>query len=246
MSRFKCIIAYDGSMFCGYQIQPKDRTVQGEIEKALRRIHKKQHIPVEGSGRTDAGVHAHGQVIHFDSFLDIPIDKWATVLNTTLPDDIVVKSVEEVNSDFHARHMATGKEYHYKVYIGKDRDPFNRHYAHYYPYKLDLNAIEAAMKLFLGTHDFTSFCSAKTKVTSRIRTLKEISFTQEKDELLFKFVGNGFLYNMVRIIMGTLLEVGTGRKNPDQIPMILEQKNRKFAGKTAGAQGLYLWEVFYD
>lgn len=246
MSRYKCIISYDGSMYCGYQIQPKDRTVQGELEKALRRIHKKQHIVVEGSGRTDAGVHALGQVIHFDSPLDVPVEKWPTVLNTTLPDDIVVHSAEQVEDDFHARHKAVGKEYHYRVYTSSERDPFKRHYSHHYPYELDLQAIEEATRFFLGTHDFTSFCSAKTKVSSRIRTLHEISFTQEKDELIFKFVGNGFLYNMVRIIMGTLLEVGRGRKKADQIPMIIEQKNRKMAGKTAGPEGLYLWEVFYD
>ncbi|KQL52152.1 tRNA pseudouridine synthase A [Heyndrickxia shackletonii] len=246
MSRYKCIISYDGSGFCGYQIQPKDRTVQGELEKALRRIHKQQHILVEGSGRTDAGVHAYGQVIHFDSPLDVPVDKWPTVLNTTLPDDILVKSAELVEDDFHARHKAVGKEYRYRVYTSPERDPFKRFYSHHYPYKLDLQAIEKALGYFLGTHDFTSFCSAKTTVTSKIRTLHEISFTQEKDELVFKFVGNGFLYNMVRIMMGTILEVGRGRKKPEQIPIIIEEKNRKLAGKTAGPEGLYLWKVFYE
>lgn len=245
MQRIKCKIAYDGSNFSGYQIQPNKRTVQGELERALQKLHKGTDIKVYGSGRTDAGVHARGQVIHFDSPFTIPDERWGVAINSLLPDDISVTDVAKVSSNFHARFDVTGKEYRYFVYTGKERDPFRRNFAYHYPYKLDLFLIKAATEHLVGTHDFTSFCSAKTEVEDRVRNLSEITCMVEEDMVIFRFIGNGFLYNMVRILVGTLLQVGSGDIQPDAIPAILAKKDRTFAGKTAPPQGLYLWEVTY-
>lgn len=245
MQRYKCEISYDGSSYCGFQIQPKDRTVQGEIEKALKKLHKGLDVKIQASGRTDAGVHAVGQVIHFDSDLDIPIGKWELALNTLLPHDIVVATTEAVSNNFHARYNVIGKEYRYFIQLGERRDPFKRSYAYYYPYSLDLEAIREAMDYFIGEFDFTSFCSAKTDKEDKVRKITSMELMQEGNMLIFSFKGNGFLYNMVRIIIGTLLDVGRGKKRPDEIPAIIAGKDRKLAGKTASANGLYLWKVHY-
>jgi tRNA pseudouridine38-40 synthase len=246
MNRYKSVIAYDGSGFSGYQIQPNGRTVQGELEAALQKLHKGANVKVSASGRTDAGVHAIGQVIHFDSPLEIPEDKWPTALNGLLPNDISLQKTEKVHPDFHARFSAVGKEYRYKIYTSSYRSPFKHMYECHYPYALDLDAIKAAIPSLLGTHDFTSFCSAKTEVEDKIRTIRSIELIQKHDELEFIFKGNGFLYNMVRILTGTLLEVGTGKKRASDMEWILSQKNRIYAGKTAPAEGLYLWKVYYS
>jgi tRNA pseudouridine38-40 synthase len=245
MQRYKCIISYDGTGFSGYQVQPNKRTVQSEFEAVLAKMHKGTVVKVSASGRTDAGVHAKGQVIHFDSPLDIPMEKWAMALNSLLPDDLSVLSVEKAKDTFHARYDAIGKEYRYYLQMSSVRDPFQRNYAYQYPYKLDLETIKEASKYLIGTHDFTSFCSAKTEIEDRIRTINAIEITLEGDKLCFRFVGNGFLYNMVRILVGTLLEVGTGDRLPSDIPDIIDKRDRRFAGKTAPGHGLYLWKVFY-
>ncbi|WP_066321344.1 tRNA pseudouridine(38-40) synthase TruA [Bacillus sp. FJAT-29814] len=245
MQRYKGIIAYDGSGFSGYQVQPKGRTVQAELEAVLEKIHKGTPVKVVGSGRTDAGVHARGQVIHFDSPLAIPAERWPVALNSLLPEDISVLSVEKVDHSFHARFNAAGKEYRYQLLLSGVRDPFLRNYAYRFPFRLNLGAMREASGYLLGTHDFTSFCAAKTEVVDKVRTIKEIEFLQDGDLLTIRFVGNGFLYNMVRILVGTLLEVGTGDRAPEEMLGILEAKDRRVAGKTAPAHGLYLWEVFY-
>lgn len=246
MQRFKCKIAYDGTVFSGYQIQPNKRTVQGEIENALQKLHKGVWTKVYASGRTDAGVHAKGQMIHFDTSLSIPEHKWRIALNALLPDEISVLEVQKAESDFHARFDVTGKEYRYFVYTEKVRDPFNRNYAYHFSYPINLSAIRDASQHLIGTHDFTSFCSAKTEVEDRVRELRKIEVVEEEGMLVFRFIGNGFLYNMVRILVGTLLQVGTGDIDAHQIPDILTKKDRTCAGKTAPPQGLYLWEVYYD
>ena len=246
MQRYKCIISYDGSGFSGYQVQPNKRTVQTELEAVLAKMHKGNPVKVSGSGRTDAGVHAKGQVIHFDSPLPIPEEKWEVALNSMLPEDISVRSVMSVAAPFHARFDAVGKEYRYVLHLSTIRDPFQRNYAYRYPYQLNLEAMREASKFFLGTHDFTSFCSAKTEVEDKIRIIETIDFIMEGNLLTLRFVGNGFLYNMVRILVGTLLAVGSGDMKPEEIPVILEKKDRRFAGKTAPAHGLYLWKVFYE
>jgi tRNA pseudouridine38-40 synthase len=246
MPRLKCIISYDGTQFSGYQVQPGKRTVQGEIEKALTKLNKGAQIRVSASGRTDAGVHARGQVIHFDTSLEIEPARWQIALNSLLPDDIAVSSAKIVQQEFHARFDAAGKEYRYFLLLSKHRDPFQRNYAYQYPLVLNYDAMREASKHLLGTHDFTSFCSAKTEVEDRVRTLKEIDFYEENGMLVFRFVGNGFLYNMVRILVGTLLEVGNGRRAADTMQGLLASKDRTLAGKTAPGHGLYLWQVFYD
>ncbi|MBT2698325.1 tRNA pseudouridine(38-40) synthase TruA [Bacillus sp. ISL-40] len=246
MARYKCIISYDGSGFSGYQVQPNKRTVQSVLEDVLSKMHKGDMVKVVGSGRTDAGVHAKGQVIHFDSPLLIPADKWEKALNSMLPEDISVLKVVPVTESFHARFDAKGKEYRYVLHLSQKRDPFQRKFAYQYPYRLNLQAMEQASKLFLGTHDFTSFCAAKTEVVDKVRTIESIDFTRKDESLTIRFVGNGFLYNMVRILVGTLLEVGSGERSPEDIPIILAHKDRRLSGKTAPGHGLYLWEVFYE
>lgn len=245
MQRYKCKIAYDGAGFSGYQVQPGKRTIQSELEGALERLHKGKKVKVYASGRTDTGVHAKGQVVHFDSSLGIPLERWSLALNALLPDDVSVLEAEKVAKDFHARFDAVGKEYRYFIYRGKTRDPFSRHYAFHYPYELDVEAMRKAIPFLLGEHDFTSFCSAKTEVEDRVREITQIELVEEEKMLVFRFVGNGFLYNMVRILVGTLLDVGRGVLVPEDIGEILAKKDRIVAGKTAPPQGLYLWQVFY-
>jgi tRNA pseudouridine38-40 synthase len=184
-------------------------------------------------------------VIHFDSPLMIPEEKWGIALNSLLPDDISVISVEKANEQFHARFDAIGKEYRYFLYLSSKRDPFQRHFSYRYPYRLNIDAMQEAARLLLGTHDFSSFCSAKTEVEDKVRTIETIDLKQVDDLLSFRFVGNGFLYNMVRILVGTLLEVGSEERKPAEMIEMIEKRDRRFAGKTAPAHGLYLWKVFY-
>lgn len=245
MNRYKCIIAYDGSGFSGYQVQPKKRTVQSVIEAVLTKMHKGSPVKISASGRTDAGVHAKGQVVHFDSPLSLPFEKWELALNSMLPEDISVLSVEEADSAFHARFDATGKEYRYYLNQSPKRDPFQRNYAFHYPYLLNLEAMREASAYLLGTHDFSSFCSARTEVEDKVRTIETIEILQDEKRVSFRFIGNGFLYNMVRILVGTLIEVGSGKRQPEEIVEILEKRDRRYAGKTAPGQGLYLWKVYY-
>lgn len=246
MRRLKCIIAYDGTDFAGYQVQPNARTVQGVLEKALMKLHKGEPIRIYASGRTDGKVHAVGQVIHFDSPLKLTCEQWIKALNSLISDDITIKHAEYVDSSFHARYSAKSKEYRYRILRKKEKDPFLRNYTYHFPYPLDLDAMRQAIAYFIGTHDFTSFCSAKTDIEDRIRTIEEFEFFEENEELIFRIKGNGFLYNMVRIIIGTVLEVGVGKRDPGEIPKILAGRKRELAGKTVPGHGLYLWKVEYD
>lgn len=244
--RYKAVVAYDGSKFSGFQIQPNTRTVQEELEKALGMLHKGNIIKVTGSGRTDAKVHAKGQVIHFNSSLQLPSERWEKALNTLLPPDIAILSVEAVHAEFHARFDAIAKTYQYRVYLGQNRDPFRYHYMAHYPYAIELDPMKKAAGFLVGTHDFTSFCSAKTDVQNKVRTITDLTIEHDHDELIFTFTGSGFLYNMVRIMAGTLLDIGMGKILPEQIQPILLGRDRTLAGKTAPAEGLYLWEVDYE
>ncbi|MBT2618748.1 MULTISPECIES: tRNA pseudouridine(38-40) synthase TruA [unclassified Bacillus (in: firmicutes)] len=245
MPKYKCVIAYDGTDFAGYQVQPEKRTIQSEFEAVLAQMHKGTIIKVTASGRTDSGVHAKGQVLHFESPLTFPTENWIKAFSALLPTDIIALEVDIVPDDFHARFHTTGKEYRYIVARSKLRDPFKRNYAYHYPYPLNVKAMREAISYLIGTHDFTSFCSAKTEVVDKVRTIKEMDFEESDDFLVFRFVGEGFLYNMVRILVGTLLDVGSGKMSPQDMSGILDKKDRSFAGKTAPAQGLYLWKVFY-
>ncbi|WP_078551199.1 tRNA pseudouridine(38-40) synthase TruA [Bacillus alkalicellulosilyticus] len=245
MRRMKAVITYDGTNFCGFQSQPNLRTVQSEVEKALTRIHKGEEVIITASGRTDAGVHAHGQVFHFDTSLAISEEKWPFAFRGQLPLDIEIREITEVDRDFHARYDVEKKEYRYRVLCSRTRDVFSRQYQHYVPYQVDFERMVAGSKHLLGKHDFTSFCSTKTATSNRVRTIYELDIERDGNEFVFRIVGNGFLYNMVRIIVGTLLEVGRGKREPEDIKSILEAQNRKRAGKTAPGHGLYLWEVTY-
>lgn len=248
MTRYKAIIAYDGTHFNGFQKQPNGRTVQEEMEKTLKKMANGKEITVFGSGRTDAGVHAMGQVIHFDYPEERPLERMRFALDTQSSEDIAVKAVEIVSDDFHARYLVKEKTYQFRVDIGKPRSPFRRHYASYFPYPLNLSKIQRALPDLIGTHDFTSFCASGSSIEDKVRTIYEakMEVNEAGDELLFTFRGNGFLYKMIRILVGTLLKIGNGRLSEDSIPEIIAKKDRNAAGPTAHPEGLYLYEVVYD
>lgn len=245
--RLKAIITYDGTMFSGYQIQPNRRTVQGKLETVLMKMHKGKQVKVIASGRTDQGVHAMGQVIHFDTNLHIPRENWKRALNTMLPDDIRVKDIQETAEDFHARYDASEKEYRYLIWNDKEKDIFKRNYFHYVPGHLDIEAMQQAGRYLLGTHDFSAFCAANSNVKGdKIRTITAIDIRKNNGQVQVQVKGTGFLYNMVRIIVGTLIEIGKGRREPASIEDIIASQDRNEAGKTAPPQGLYLWQVMYS
>lgn len=245
LKRMKATVSYDGTNFAGYQSQPGMRTVQAEIDKALAKLHKDPTSHAVASGRTDAGVHAVGQVIHFDTPLDIG-DRWLMALNVLLPKDVRITEIERVADDFHARYGAKGKTYQYKWSYGKLQSPFERNFAvHLGNSDPDIARMNAGAVYLIGTHDFTSLCSAKTATTNKVRTIRKLRIERQQDELILEVEGDGFLYNMVRTIAGVLLAVGIGWDEPEDIQKILEAKDRQRAGKTAAAHGLYLLEVTY-
>ena len=247
MRRLKATISYDGTLFAGYQVQPGERTVQLEIEKVLSVMHKGKTVKVIASGRTDAKVHATGQVIHFDTPLSIPCDKYMKALNVQLPRDIRVHAVEDAAPDFHARYSVSGKRYRYIWHCAPIQSPFRRHYTvETNGVKPDVAKMEQAALEIIGTHDFTCFCAANTSVVDKVRTVHALRFEWHGEELHMVIEGNGFLYNMVRIIAGTLWEVGIGKRASEELPGIIESKDRGQAGKTAPAHGLYLEQVFYE
>ncbi|AMQ04767.1 MULTISPECIES: tRNA pseudouridine(38-40) synthase TruA [Sporosarcina] len=246
MQRVKAIVSYDGTRFSGYQIQPGMRTVQLEIDKALVKMHKDKEIFSVASGRTDSGVHANGQVIHFDTPLNLPIDRWKLALNVLLPTDIRLVEVEYVSEDFHARYSATGKTYVYKWSYSEVHSPFERDFSvHLGRSHPDIELMKEAAAYLIGTHDFTSFCSSKTATSNKVRTVRMLTLEKKGDYLIMTIEGNGFLYNMVRSIAGMLLVVGNGWKTPADVKQILESCSRKANVKTAPAHGLYLDEVSY-
>lgn len=247
MGRVKAIVAYDGTNFAGYQLQPGLRTVQLEIDKALVKMHKDESIFSVASGRTDSGVHANGQVIHFDTPLVLEAYRWIKALNALLPEDIRILQATDVEEDFHARYSATGKTYLYIWSLASVQSPFNRHYSvHLGHWRPDIEKMREAAQYLIGTHDFTSFCSIKTATSNRIRTVRQLSFEKQNDQLIMLIEGDGFLYNMVRRIAGMLLAVGIGQRKPEDIKEILALKDHKAAGKTAPAHGLYLENVTYE
>jgi tRNA pseudouridine38-40 synthase len=239
-------VMYEGTFFSGYQVQPGKRTVQMDLESALTTLHKGTQIRVHSSGRTDTGVHARGQVLHFDSPLRIPLERWPKAINSCLPEDVRVIEAAFVPDDFHARYDAIQKEYQYRVLLNKQPDLWRRNTTFHYPYSLDLEKVKEAALALIGTHDFSSFCASNTDVKDKVRTLYDISVDIHQDELVFRLIGNGFLYNMVRIIVGTLLEIGNGKRAVDDMALILEAEDRIKAGKTAPGNGLFLWKVTYE
>ncbi|MGY4691788.1 tRNA pseudouridine(38-40) synthase TruA [Salibacterium sp. K-3] len=246
MQRVKAVVSYDGTHFSGWQVQPGKRTVQQEMERVLQKIHKGEHVPVVSSGRTDSSVHALGQVVHFDTPLAVPEAKWPKAINQLLAPDVQVKQAVYVDDSFHARFDAVEKTYRYRVHLTGEKDIFRRHYVYFYPYPVNVEEIKRAAPLFTGTHDFSSFCSSRTDVTDMVRTVHEVNVEEHGDELHFTFRGSGFLYNMVRIMTGTLLEVGKGLRQADDIPGIIRAQKRHASGNTAPGHALYLWNVRYE
>ncbi|EHJ52048.1 tRNA pseudouridine(38-40) synthase TruA [Streptococcus macacae] len=248
MVRYKAIVSYDGSNFSGFQKQVQVRTVQEEIEKTLLRLNSGKEVKIHGAGRTDAGVHAYGQVIHFDLPQERDLEKLRFGLDTQTAEDIDVIKVEQVADDFHARYQKHSKTYEFLVDLGRPKNPLMRHYATHFPYPIDFSAIEAAIEKLQGTHDFTGFTAAGASVENKVRTISRADV--EKDDkigfLIFTFTGNGFLYKQVRNMVGTLLKIGNGRMPIDQIDRILESGDRNLAGPTAAGNGLYLKEIIYD
>lgn len=248
-TRYKMTMAYDGHLFHGFQMQPNQRTVQGEIEKALQKMTKGKRVIVEGSGRTDAGVHALGQVIHFDYPGNvIPADRMILALNSMMPMDIIFKECEIVSEDFHVRYSAKGKWYRYRVSLDRFVNPFKRFYTGHYPYPLEVEKMQTAAKDLIGTHDFTSFAASGGQIIDKVRTMYYVNVEKDEkeNEIVFDFICSGFLYNMVRILVGALLEIGNGKRPVDDFPRIIAAKNRQEVRETAQASGLYLSHVFYD
>lgn len=240
-------LSYDGSDFKGYQKQPRCRTVQGELEKVLKKINSDKEVEVKASGRTDAGVHAINQKAHFDLNSEIECDKLLKSMNSLLPDDIYIKSVEVVSDNFHARFNAIGKEYIYQINMG-DFNPLERKYVYQHDGKLDVVEMQRAMKYLEGTHSFKAFTKADDEREDYVRTLSQTNIIRDlKDvsKITLVFVGTGFMRYMVRNIVGTLIEIGEGKRRSEEIIDILNSEDRTKAGKTAEAQGLFLKNVFY-
>jgi tRNA pseudouridine38-40 synthase len=247
--RYKVTLAYDGTAFAGFQVQPHQRTVQGVLERAVNRLNKSSdYVHVFGSGRTDAGVHAVGQVIHFDLVNDIPDQGIINGLNSLLPLDIEIKMAEHVTADFHAQFTAHGKRYVYRVSQTKAVNPFKRFYTGHYKYPLEVNLIKAALKDVVGTHDFSSFVASGSQTKSHIRTIYTATVKElpQEKELVFEFYGNGFLYNQVRIMVAALLEIGSKRRPVHDFLRLYQVKDRNECRGTAPASGLYLKEVVYQ
>ncbi len=246
MRNIKLTIEYDGTNYCGWQVQDNGPSIQAEIEKALLAI-TGEKIRINGSGRTDAGVHARGQTANFTTESRVPAEKFSFALNSMLPRDIVIKDSAEVAPDFHARYSAIGKKYSYLINNSKFPSALLRNYAYHVDYceRLDIRKLRKAAEAFIGTYDFSGFMSTGSKVSDTVRTIYDISVEHENELIRFNFKGNGFLYNMVRIITGTLLYTGIGRINPEDIKSIILSKDRGRAGITVPACGLYLEEVYY-
>ena len=245
MRNIKLVIEYDGSRYDGWQrLQDSEQTIQGKIEKVLNEM-TGSSVEIIGSGRTDAGVHAKNQIANFKTKSSMSIRDIHNYMNHYLPQDIVVKEVKEVSDQFHSRYNAQKKKYTYYVWNHQIPSAFQRKYSYHFPEKLDLHSMEAAANKLLGTHDFIGFSSVKKAKKSTVRTVEEITIVQNNHMLEFSFIGDGFLHNMIRILMGTLLEIGTKEKDISCIDEIFTSKTRAMAGKTAPAQGLFLEEVYY-
>ncbi len=254
MKNILITIEYDGTNFSGWQIQPDVRTVQGEIEHVLKYI-AGEEIHIHGTSRTDAGVHALGQCATFDWNNNMPIEKLGLVMNRRFgagglgrsgsPGDIKIVGVKEMPEGFHARYDCKGKTYRYV--IDRSGDIFRRNFTYQFPEPLDIASMREAAAYIVGTHDFKCFeATGSTPRETTVRTISELTIEESDEQIIFEVTGDGFLYNMVRIIIGTLVEVGIGRKTPSDLPRIIESKCRQEAGFTAPPQGLYLKEIYFE
>ena len=236
--------AYDGTNYHGSQIQNNGETIEGVLKKELSSL-LKEEINLIGASRTDAGVHARGNVYVFDTESRIPPEKFTYALNARLPEDIRIQDSCEVPADFHPRHQDTVKSYEYRVLNRKLPLPEHRLYAHFTYETLDVKKMNEACRYFIGEHDFASFCAAGSQVESTVREIYDLHVEKSGDLLTISVTGNGFLYNMVRIIAGTLLKVGSGSFEPADVQKIIEGKDRQLAGPTAPAKGLTLVKIRY-
>ena len=242
---YKLLLQYDGTKLNGWQKQGNtDNTIQGKLEAILEKMYG-MYVEIHGSGRTDAGVHALGQVANFRAPEMFSLDEILNTLNEYLSKDIRVLSVEEVDERFHARLTAKGNTYEYRIDNGKIANVFQRKFTMREENPLDLEAMRAAAVQFLGTHDFKTFCANKKMKKSTVRTITSIEIKEMDGIVSIRYTGNGFLYNMVRILTGTLIEVGRGKRNPAEMADVIHAKDRGAAGFTAPAQGLFLVEVDY-
>lgn len=239
MKRVKLTVAYDGTAYSGFQVQPEAPTIEGELNKHLSAL-LSEEIRVIGASRTDAGVHALCNVAVFDTESRIPGEKFSYALNQRLPEDIRILGSEEVAPDFHPRHCDSEKTYEYRITVGEFPIPTKRLYSWCTYHKLDAAKMQQAAAYLVGEHDFKSFCSVKTEVESTVRTIYALDVEEQGTDIVIRVRGNGFLYNMVRIIAGTLAEVGKGRINPEKMQEILQNQDRQAAGPTAPPQGLML------
>lgn len=244
MKRVKLIVAYDGTNYCGWQVQPNGITIESELNRCLSEL-LKEEIHVIGASRTDSGVHADGNVAVFDTEARMPADRISFALNTRLPEDIRIQDSCEVPPDFHPRFQQTVKTYEYRICNRRFPNPIERLYSLFYYWDLDLEKMKRAAAYLVGEHDFTSFCTKKEDVTNCVRTIYSLELDRSGDLLTLRIRGNGFLYNMVRIITGTLLRVGGGMIDPDAMPELLAAKDRGCAGETAPPQGLRLVQIEY-
>lgn len=242
--RVKLTLSYDGTNYCGWQVQPNGITVQEELEKAVKSV-TGETVRVTGSGRTDAGVHAQGQVAHFDTESTVPSEKFYRALNVYLPSDIRVEKSESVPDDFHACTTAKKKTYSYTFYLSETELPLKDRYAVKLDKLPDLALMKECAKLFVGEHDFKGFCATGSGAKTSVRTIYDLSIEQVDKTVTFTVTGNGFLYNMVRIMVGTLLEVGTGKIDKQTVERMLVTGERKLGGKTLPAKGLCLISVEY-
>ncbi len=239
--------AYDGSQYKGYQKQARVKTIQGEMEKNLKKINNNEAVSLYASGRTDARVHALNQKAHFDMGIDITCEKLTEGLNSLLPDDIYIKNIIEVKDNFHARFDAKAKEYLYKINMG-EYDPIERKYVYQYNQRLDVVEMERALKYLEGEHNFKSFSKTDEEKDDYVRTIVQTNLIRDLknvNKITISFVGTGFLRYMVRNMVGTLIEIGEGKRKSEDIIHILKAEDRRRAGKTAEPEGLYLKDVFY-
>lgn len=245
--RYLITFAYDGSKYKGYQKQPKEKTVQGELEKALKKINSDKKVTINASGRTDAGVHAFNQKAHFDLKKEMPTDKLKEAINSLIPNDIHVKTVEKVSDDFHARFNVKAKEYIYIINMG-EYNPIEKDYVFQYNKILDVVEMERALKYLEGTHNFKSFTKSDDEKEDYVRTIVQTNLIRNLknvNKITLSFLGTGFMRYQVRNMIGTLIEIGEGKRKSEDIIAILAAEDRRKAGKTANPEGLYLKDVLY-
>lgn len=245
--KYLMTFSYDGTLYNGYQTQPKGKTIQDEIEKCLSKINSNKKISIHATGRTDAGVHALNQKAHFEVEKELDINKTKNSLNKLLPDDIYIKKIENVPDDFHARFSVKAKEYIYKINMG-EYDPIKKNYIYQYNKKLDISEMERALKYLEGEHNFKSFTKATDEIKDYKRNIIQASIIRDiknLNEITISLVGTGFLRYMVRNIVGLLIEIGEGKRKSEDIYQILKEEDRTSAGITAPPNGLYLKDIYY-